>query len=71
MARLTYYISLTLASTAQPGDMVPDSESYISAGYIKWLESAGARVVPILWVQKLWSIFLGFRDECTIYLLTS
>ncbi len=32
---------------AQPGDVVGENEAYFSAGYVKWLESAGARVMPI------------------------
>ena len=32
----------------QPGDMAGPGESYVSAGYIKWLEAAGARVAPVL-----------------------
>lgn len=33
----------------QPGEPAPDGQSYIAASYVKWLESAGARVVPILY----------------------
>jgi hypothetical protein len=29
-------------------DFYPNSTSYISASYVKFLESAGARVVPVL-----------------------
>mmetsp|Transcript_11129 Transcript_11129/g.19429 ORF Transcript_11129/g.19429 Transcript_11129/m.19429 type:complete len:367 (+) Transcript_11129:56-1156(+) len=32
----------------QPGDLADPGESYLSAGYVKWLEAAGARVAPIL-----------------------
>jgi gamma-glutamyl hydrolase len=32
---------------SQPGDPAPDGASYIAASYVKWVESAGARVVPI------------------------
>ncbi|EFJ53180.1 hypothetical protein VOLCADRAFT_102798 [Volvox carteri f. nagariensis] len=34
---------------SQPGDPAPEGESYIAASYVKWLESAGARVVPIFY----------------------
>ncbi|GIL88439.1 hypothetical protein Vretifemale_16403 [Volvox reticuliferus] len=34
---------------SQPGDPAPDGQSYIAASYVKWLESAGARVVPIFY----------------------
>ena len=34
---------------SQPGDPAPPGQSYIAASYVKWLESAGARVVPILY----------------------
>lgn len=34
---------------SQPGEPAPDGQSYIAASYVKWLESAGARVVPILY----------------------
>lgn len=33
---------------AQAGDPAPEGHSYIAASYIKFLESAGARVAPIL-----------------------
>jgi gamma-glutamyl hydrolase len=33
---------------AQPGDPAPRNKSYIAASYVKWVEAAGARVVPIL-----------------------
>jgi len=33
----------------QPGDPAPDGMSYIAASYVKWVESAGARVVPIFY----------------------
>jgi gamma-glutamyl hydrolase len=32
---------------SQPGEPAPDGMSYIAASYIKWIEAAGARVVPI------------------------
>ena len=32
----------------QPGDPAPKGHSYIAASYVKFLESAGARVVPVL-----------------------
>lgn len=34
---------------SQPGDPAPDGMSYIAASYIKWVEAAGARVIPILY----------------------
>lgn len=34
---------------SQPGDPAPKSMSYIAASYIKWVESAGARVIPIFY----------------------
>jgi hypothetical protein len=34
---------------SQPGEPAPDGSSYIAASYIKWVESAGARVVPIMY----------------------
>lgn len=34
---------------SQPGDPAPAGMSYIAASYVKWVESAGARVVPILY----------------------
>ncbi|KAG2439450.1 hypothetical protein HXX76_004805 [Chlamydomonas incerta] len=34
---------------SQPGDPAPAGQSYIAASYVKWLESAGARVVPIFY----------------------
>ncbi|GAB4816247.1 hypothetical protein N2152v2_003293 [Parachlorella kessleri] len=33
---------------SQPGDPAPKGHSYIAASYVKFLESAGARVVPVL-----------------------
>lgn len=33
----------------QPGEPAPVGQSYVAASYVKWLESAGARVVPILY----------------------
>jgi gamma-glutamyl hydrolase len=33
---------------SQPGDPAPQGKSYIAASYVKWVEAAGARVVPIL-----------------------
>lgn len=33
---------------SQPDDPAPDGESYIAASYVKWVESAGGRVIPIL-----------------------
>jgi gamma-glutamyl hydrolase len=32
---------------SQPGDPAPEGYSYIAASYVKWVESAGARVIPI------------------------
>ena len=34
---------------SQPGDPAPKSMSYIAASYIKWVEAAGARVIPIFY----------------------
>lgn len=34
---------------SQPGDPAPNGMSYIAASYVKWIESAGARVVPIFY----------------------
>ncbi|KAF5842134.1 class I glutamine amidotransferase-like protein [Dunaliella salina] len=34
---------------SQPGDPAPKNMSYIAASYVKWVESAGARVVPIFY----------------------
>ncbi|MEW5313388.1 MAG: hypothetical protein WDW38_004959 [Sanguina aurantia] len=34
---------------SQPGEPAPKGMSYIAASYIKWVESAGARAVPILY----------------------
>lgn len=34
---------------SQPGDPAPDGMSYIAASYIKWVEAAGARVIPIMY----------------------
>jgi gamma-glutamyl hydrolase len=31
----------------QPGEPAPEGSSYIAASYVKWIEAAGARVVPI------------------------
>eukprot|EP00798_Chlamydomonas_sp_ICE-L_P016022 gene16022-22160_t len=33
---------------SQPGSPAPEDMSYIAASYVKWVEAAGARVVPIL-----------------------
>eukprot|EP00882_Tetradesmus_deserticola_P012072 GHRQ01012787.1.p1 GENE.GHRQ01012787.1~~GHRQ01012787.1.p1 ORF type:complete len:335 (+),score=143.27 GHRQ01012787.1:127-1131(+) len=33
----------------QPGEPAPDGHSYIAASYIKWIEAAGARVIPIMY----------------------
>eukprot|EP00201_Polytomella_parva_P017131 CAMPEP_0175056798 /NCGR_PEP_ID=MMETSP0052_2-20121109/10886_1 /TAXON_ID=51329 ORGANISM="Polytomella parva, Strain SAG 63-3" /NCGR_SAMPLE_ID=MMETSP0052_2 /ASSEMBLY_ACC=CAM_ASM_000194 /LENGTH=345 /DNA_ID=CAMNT_0016321895 /DNA_START=132 /DNA_END=1169 /DNA_ORIENTATION=- len=33
----------------QPGDPAPEGASYVAASYVKWIESAGARVIPILY----------------------
>lgn len=33
----------------QPGDPAPKGYSYIAASYIKWVEAAGARVIPIMY----------------------
>ncbi len=38
----------TMLAATQPGDLAGPGESYVSAGYVKWLESAGARVAPVL-----------------------
>jgi gamma-glutamyl hydrolase len=32
---------------SEPGDPAPEGYSYIAASYVKWVESAGARVIPI------------------------
>eukprot|EP00775_Hariotina_reticulata_P013441 gene13441-13567_t len=32
----------------QPGDPAPPGKTYIAASYIKWVEAAGARVIPIM-----------------------
>lgn len=37
-----------IAILSQPGDPAPPGRSYIAASYVKWVEAAGARVVPIL-----------------------
>lgn len=34
---------------SQPGDPAPNGESYIAASYVKWVEAAGARVIPIFY----------------------
>ncbi|KIY93948.1 gamma-glutamyl hydrolase [Monoraphidium neglectum] len=34
---------------SQPGAPAPDGDSYIAASYIKWVEAAGARVIPIFY----------------------
>jgi len=50
---------------SQPGDPAPDGMSYIAASYVKWIESAGARVVPIFYdmteeeVRRIFSIING------------
>ncbi|KXZ51986.1 hypothetical protein GPECTOR_10g1008 [Gonium pectorale] len=50
---------------SQPGDPAPDGQSYIAASYVKWLESAGARVVPIFYdmmpeqVERRFSVING------------
>lgn len=33
----------------QPGPPAPEGSSYIAASYVKWVEAAGARVVPIFY----------------------
>lgn len=33
----------------QPGEPAPKGYSYIAASYIKWIEAAGARVIPIMY----------------------
>lgn len=38
----------TIGVLSQPGDPAPPGRSYIAASYVKWVEAAGARVVPIL-----------------------
>lgn len=50
----------------QPGDPAPEGQSYIAASYIKFLESAGARAVPILYdappeeVERIFRSVNGF-----------
>ncbi|KAG2501964.1 hypothetical protein HYH03_000461 [Edaphochlamys debaryana] len=50
---------------SQPGSPAPDGHSYIAASYVKWLESAGARVVPIFYdmtpaqIQERFTIING------------
>ncbi|BDA45120.1 Gamma-glutamyl hydrolase [Coccomyxa sp. Obi] len=34
---------------SQPGDPAPENQSYIAASYVKFIESGGARAVPILY----------------------
>ncbi|MEW5313377.1 MAG: hypothetical protein WDW38_004948 [Sanguina aurantia] len=56
----------------QPGDVAYDGESYISAGYVKWLESAGARIVPIPYdlepheTRHLWFTTLQLLFDLTV-----
>jgi gamma-glutamyl hydrolase len=35
--------------SGQPGDPAPKNKSYIAASYVKFVESGGARAVPILY----------------------
>lgn len=43
----------------------PDQTAYIAASYVKFLEAAGARVVPVMWVvvwRSMDSSFGHFSD---------
>lgn len=50
---------------SQPGEPAPKGMSYIAASYIKWVEAAGARVIPIYYddspedVRHIFSIVNG------------
>lgn len=46
---------------SQPGAPAPEGQSYIAASYVKWVESAGARAVPIFYDMTREEIANRFR----------
>lgn len=54
-----------LAQENLPYDAFARGSSYIAASYVKYLESAGARVAPVRWGN--WSHTLSFNEKKPIH----
>ena len=59
-------MSGVLAQRSETPDLPGDT--YISATYVKFLEAAGARVVPILYVRHFFSLFFSSFYHGPIYM---
>lgn len=47
---------------SQPGPPGPEGSSYIAASYVKWIEAAGARVIPIFYDETVDQIKFKFES---------
>jgi len=50
---------------SQGGEPAPEGSSYIAASYVKFVESAGARAVPILHDMSKKEVRANIRVECS------